>query len=104
MKVYEGLRDPDEPNTAGDTIVLVNGDPLPLKPSLKDSQPLADRLRVGLFRQRALAAGAGDPARLLRRRREGRAPLPAIQRARRRAVGHRPQLEDYRRRDRRGLR
>jgi hypothetical protein len=27
MKVYEGLRDPDEPNAAGDAIVLVNGDP-----------------------------------------------------------------------------
>lgn len=33
--VYEGIRHPDEPDTAGEAIVLVNGQTLPLAPSLK---------------------------------------------------------------------
>jgi hypothetical protein len=34
-KIYEGLRHPDEPNTAGETMVFVNGQPLSKEPSLK---------------------------------------------------------------------
>lgn len=34
-KVYEGIRDPNEPDTAGECIVMVNGQVLPLTPSLK---------------------------------------------------------------------
>jgi len=35
MKTYEGIRDPVEPNTAGECIVMVNGQVLPLEPSLR---------------------------------------------------------------------
>jgi hypothetical protein len=34
-KVYEGMRNPNEPNSAGECIVTVNGQILPLRPSLK---------------------------------------------------------------------
>ena len=35
MKVYEGVRDPEEPNAAGECVVFVNGQTLPPGPSLK---------------------------------------------------------------------
>lgn len=35
MKIYEGIRSSDDANTAGDTMVFVNGQQLPLAPSLK---------------------------------------------------------------------